>query len=518
MRRARAAATPTGRRGTATPARRRRGSRRRRSHRCRPGTRGSRAGGQSTRHVRAAERPVQARVRDQRSGHRRPRVGTARARRRLPRPDRAARSPTRPTTASSPPTWSRSKWVSTSRSMRATPTRSRQAVEGCRIGAGVDRARPRPLSARAPRRPGRRRTRARSTAAGSVHRPADGGRARRHRRRHRRRPRARDRAGARASRSRARSRAPSRRSRSRRRRSPRVSAATPGQPSSQASWSPGSALNVCAVPAIQDAGSQAIAVRPDWIHGSGAARHAASPTIVATGAAGAARRFATTPYSGTLGVIMHQERAAGELRGERHRQRESQGTRHRALESRGKRAGEQQQRRRRGRGQREAERSRQPRVGDQEHGDRRARARPCLRRSGPGARRASRCRPSPPARTTLGSGVTSRTKPPAPPRPHPTRARREPPMAATAPKASPTTIAQFAPDTAVRCDSDDSFIAASRSGVTADVSPTASPGIRPAPGAGSPAAEPTSPSAQVRRRQRAAPLRRRGHVHAARGR
>ncbi len=94
-----------------------------------------------------------------------------------------------------------------------------------------------------------------------------------------------------------------------------------------------------------------------------------------------------------------------------------------------------------------------------------------------------------PARTTLGSGVTSRTKPLSATTPAPTRARREPPMAATAPKASPTTIAQFAPDTAVRCDSDDSFIAASRSGATADVSPTASPGIRPAPGAGSPEAE-----------------------------
>ena len=97
------------------------------------------------------------------------------------------------------------------------------------------------------------------------------------------------------------------------------------------------------------------------------------------------------------------------------------------------------------------------------------------------------------ARTTLGSGVTSTTKPASAATPHPTRTRRPRPASAAAPKAMPTTSAQFAPDTAVRCDSDDRFIAASSSGPTRDVSPTARPGTSPAPGSGRPTVARSSP-------------------------
>lgn len=91
------------------------------------------------------------------------------------------------------------------------------------------------------------------------------------------------------------------------------------------------------------------------------------------------------------------------------------------------------------------------------------------------------------ARTTLGSGVTRSTNPPSATRPAVTRAPRESRQAAARTKASPTTIAQLAPDTAVRCERDEAFMSESRSSPTREVSPTASPGMRPAPGEGRPA-------------------------------
>ena len=303
------------------------------------------------------------------SGRRRPRVGTAVARSSADASGPCSTVTTRPTTASSPPTWSRSKWVSTSRSMRATPTRSRQAAERLRRGSGVDRARRRPRSGAGRRRPGRRRTRARSTPTAASSGPpteesaapppttpatiasttiATAMRV----------PRRAAPPGAERSDER-----PDGDARERR------AAATPGQPSSQGTGSPGSALKVSAVPAIHDAGSQASAARPAWSQGSGAARQAASPTTVATRRRRRGEEIREHAVHRHARGDQHQERTARELGGERHRQRESESTRHPSLEACGKRAGEQQQRRRRGRREREAERAGQPRVGHEEHGD-----------------------------------------------------------------------------------------------------------------------------------------------------
>lgn len=98
------------------------------------------------------------------------------------------------------------------------------------------------------------------------------------------------------------------------------------------------------------------------------------------------------------------------------------------------------------------------------------------------------------ARTTLGSGVTSATKATSTTVAPITRTPRGAPHSASNANAAPTTIAQFAPETAVRCDSDAAFMAASVDGSRLEVSPTARPGTRPAPGCGSPRVEATSPS------------------------
>ncbi len=97
------------------------------------------------------------------------------------------------------------------------------------------------------------------------------------------------------------------------------------------------------------------------------------------------------------------------------------------------------------------------------------------------------------ARTTLGSGVTRITKPASATTPATTRIARRAPHSAAPAKAMPTTSAQLAPDTAVRCDNDDVFMAASRSAVTALVSPTDRPGMSPDAGWGSPSTARASP-------------------------
>ena len=118
---------------------------------------------------------------------------------------------------------------------------------------------------------------------------------------------------------------------------------------------------VCAVPAIHAAGSQAIAVSPDCTHGSGAVRQAASPTIVAIGAAGAASRFAMTPYSGTVGVMSTRSgpHASCAASGTDRARASARGMRRASPV--GERPGEQQQRAGRDGGEREAERARRAR-------------------------------------------------------------------------------------------------------------------------------------------------------------
>ena len=108
----------------------------------------------------------------------------------------------------------------------------------------------------------------------------------------------------------------------------------------------------------------------------------------------------------------------------------------------------------------------------------------------------------PAARTTLGSGVTNTTNPPSASMATTMRQVRPRPDAAAAAKARPTTRAQLEPDTAVRCDKEDSFIAASICSVTSRVSPTASPGTSDAPSLGNPSTAASSPrrrSLEIRR-------------------
>ncbi len=91
-----------------------------------------------------------------------------------------------------------------------------------------------------------------------------------------------------------------------------------------------------------------------------------------------------------------------------------------------------------------------------------------------------------PARMTLGSGVTRTMKPLNPRAATTTRVRRPPPHSAVSQNMAPTTIAQFAPLTAVRWLSPLVRMSSLSSVDTARVSPTASPGRRPAPGSGRP--------------------------------
>ena len=98
------------------------------------------------------------------------------------------------------------------------------------------------------------------------------------------------------------------------------------------------------------------------------------------------------------------------------------------------------------------------------------------------------------ARTTLGSGVTSTTNASSTAAASRVRAVRDIPANRPASTTSPTTIAQFAPDTAVRCERLLNFIAASSSGLTARVSPMARPGSRPAPSPARRAAASAKPS------------------------
>ena len=113
------------------------------------------------------------------------------------------------------------------------------------------------------------------------------------------------------------------------------------------------------------------------------------------------------------------------------------------------------------------------------------------------------------ARRTLGSGVTSRTNPPRATRPLATRTPRRAPIAAAAANASPTTSAQFAPDTAVRCDSEDSFICASSARRHRRRVADGEPGHEARPGSGRPADRGDEPLAK-RSGRREQPARR-GH-------
>jgi hypothetical protein len=86
------------------------------------------------------------------------------------------------------------------------------------------------------------------------------------------------------------------------------------------------------------------------------------------------------------------------------------------------------------------------------------------------------------ARMTLGSGVTRITNAARTITAPTMRTPRGAPHAARRAKAAATTIAQLAPETAVRWDSDEAFMASSVAASSIEVSPTARPGTSPAPG------------------------------------
>ncbi len=219
---------------------------------------------------------------------------------------------------------------------------------------------------------------------------------------------------------------------------------------------------VSAVEAIHDAGSHAMAASPSRSTGNGAARQAASPTSVATGAAGAASRFASTPYTGTVGRDEHEERPARQLRRDGNR-------RARARAARG---------------------SRRPRPSASGRANRSSDAVADADSANP-----SEVASQGSATSRIATASDSIDMPaPDPPEEHPqhrdrghrrgaddarlggdeqheARERGEaaadpdrtrgPPARRRSANASPTTSAQLAPETAVRCESEDCFISAS---------------------------------------------------------
>lgn len=271
-----------------------------------------------------------------------------------------------------------------------------------------------------------------------------------------------------------------------------ASRAAPSRPSGHGRFCAETAVVVWATAAIHAAGTHARAVSPSRSQGKGA-MHASAPAMVAGAAAGSATRLAAIPSSGTcgsistisgpqtswadVGTVSPRARARGihrsnpTARGRASTRRAavapadkakpSERASHGSMTSNAVTA---------------AESTAMPTAG-------RPRARASIATTAIAA-----------ARTTLGSGVTRATKATSTTVAPTTRTPREAPHSASNANAAPTTIAQFAPETAVRCDSEAAFMAASVDGSRLEVSPTARPGTRPAPGCGSPRVEATSPS------------------------
>lgn len=85
-----------------------------------------------------------------------------------------------------------------------------------------------------------------------------------------------------------------------------------------------------------------------------------------------------------------------------------------------------------------------------------------------------------PARSTLGSGPTNHAYPMTADTPRPTRSWSGAPAMAARPTTRPSTMATFPPETASRCDSPLSCMAAASSGLCRESSPIASPAAREA--------------------------------------
>jgi hypothetical protein len=263
---------------------------------------------------------------------------------------------------------------------------------------------------------------------------------------------------------------------------------TPSTPSAQGRDAPGSATVVWAICAIQADGAQANRTNDSPSAGAHVmVRQARQPRTVAIGAAGAARRFAATPYSGSVGVSStrmgwHANCAASGTATARATARGIHRARTRA-------SGPASMRR--------------PAVAATERAKPKSRAihGSCTRRTitarlnagSPSAGRplANAKRTTSAivaARRMLAAGPTRTTKARSAVAAATTRSHRPAPTREARRNTNPVTSAQFAPDTAVKWLSELAFISSSSLADTADSSPMARPGSSAPPSPGVPAA------------------------------
>lgn len=435
--------------------------------------RSSPSGGQSTRHRRSPSRPPVPSDARRTSTPALRRSATTRASAGRPTgPTRPVSA--RPATADTAPTWSRSKCVRTSRSIRSTPRSVRQAVR--RSGSS-------PVSTRAVLPALRSRvaspcptshiatvqpvgTVPRTRTAGTVTDPTPATA------RSAARPRSAVRTFARTS-------------------TPTATAAlttpavtTPAAPDGHGADAPGSAAAPCAMSPIPAAGTHpTVASSPAPAGHTGARRHAASPTTVATGARTSASRFAGTAYVGRAadsGIVTGQQATCA-----------ATGTATAAATG--------VQTRRRSRSVTGTARTTMPVVARTESAKANERATQGSTTSMPTAARAIsgtprtgrpvRCT----SRTTIaitvarvieGSGRTSTTNASSTTTARAARSTRGAPTVRPSSTTRPTRTAQFDPDTAVRWVSAEVSIACSVSASSPDRSPIASPRRSAPPGSG----------------------------------
>src|SRR5690554_6534217 len=263
-----------------------------------------------------------------------------------------------------------------------------------------------------------------------------------------------------------------------------MATSTPNPPSSHGRLAPGRSLKNVETAAIQADGTQASwATSPPSQGTTGMITQATSPRTVATGAAGAARMFATTPYVGSVGVSRSNTgwqascaaagtaiisasgsgiqrditRAAGAANRSRPAVAQTDRTKPKFLASQGSNT-------------------------SSTVTARASTGKPLAGRPEAIAPRTSAAMTD--ARNTLGSGVTSTTNPVSTTSDATIRTVRRSPTSAPPYMTRPMITAQFAPDTAVKWLSADFFMAESSASGTALVSPIASPGksFPPSPG------------------------------------
>ena len=381
---------------------------------------------------------------------------------------------TRPTAASTPPTWSASQWVSTSRSILPIPSSRQAALECGGIGAGVDQ-RGRTGGAdedgvALPDVAGRDIPRAGSRRSGHD-RGADA-HADRHREAHRE---------------------------ERRDHGPRASPHA-GRHEEQGQRGAGGeerGARRIGRPRESTARERRSAVRDECDPRRGDPRHLQdrdpdrgqhgeheAPDQSEDGShrcRGRGEQVGRHAVERDRGVEQDEDRLAGELRGDRHGEQHGERGRHHHGEALGERAGEEQQPGRGGSRQREAVVASEPRVEGEQSDRRRPTARRRRRPDDPSRWRRAPRRPSRRRARRSAAGSPARRTRAAPGAATATRAPRRRPHSAARANAAAVTIAQFAPETAVRWLSELARIAASSSAPTRVVSPIARPGTSAPP-------------------------------------